>query len=44
MSPSRGQKNRAVTEHSPMVSGLDADKKTFPQIFMGRVECLRLPL
>ena len=27
MSPSRGQKNRAVTEHSPMVSGLDADKK-----------------
>jgi len=27
-----------------MVSGLDADKKAFPQNFMGRVECLRLPL
>ena len=36
MSPSRGQKNRAVTEHSPMVSGLDADKKTLPSELHGK--------
>ena len=36
MSPSRGQKNRAVTEHSPMVSGLDADKKTIPSKLHGK--------
>ena len=36
MSPSRGQKNGAVTEHSPMVSGLDADKKTLPSELHGK--------
>lgn len=36
MSPSRGQKNRAVTNHSPMVSGLDADKKNLPSELHGK--------